>query len=345
MGHQVLRCCVALSRVIAERHTGPPSYPPPVASLVNLYSIPSAMDLSNISIIIAILLSCSDATFAYFIPTVTATITGSFSIVYPTSTESDTATSSQISNSPSISTLFTSTTSLPSPPPDPPPLQSDTSPLASEFATFLDTPVILASLILLIIALTILIAVLCRVCRARRRWRAETPLPLSLPRPVPPPPDVYRTRSNDTLTIKGVVLSPMGSPTPTPSAPRPPSPALSSASAYSVASDFPSSDIHHVQRELRRGLSFLGATVGSRPASRSSLGTTATKTTARPTSTIYVWNGVGGGIGSGDQGQPQPTRYGFLWDVDLGRWRQVPGPGKDVYGFAVAAESGSESRT
>jgi len=272
------------------------SDPPLAAPLVNLCRIPSAMNPSNRSLIIAILFSYN--TFAYFIPPtiIIGSSTASFSIVYPTSTDS-----SEISHSGSIPTSFPATASR-SAPLDPPPIQSDTSP-SSEFVMILDNPLIVASLILLIIALTILFAVLFRLRRTRREWRnlARGPVPL------PSPPDVYMTPASRSLSlsIKNVVVSPLGSPT----LPRAPSPVLSSRfSAHSAVSDFPSSDIHHVQRELR-GLSFVPSpgAANSRPASRSSLGTTKT----RRVSPVYVWIGE------------QPRRYGSLWDVEVGRWRDV----------------------
>jgi hypothetical protein len=209
----------------------------------------------------------------------------------------------------------------------PPPTQSHTSPPISQFAlvchlksttttadnefrTIIDNPLILAGLILLIISLTILFGVLCRVRRTRRRWRnlVQRPLP-----PRPPPPDAYMLRSTRSLSINDVALSSLGAPTP----PRVPSPVLS-FSAQSLSSGSQSSDIGQVQRDVR-GLSFqVGPGIAiSRPASRSSLGTTKTRRTSssktRGTSSIQVGNGG------------HPRRYGVLYDSEVGRWRDLVG--------------------
>ncbi|KAJ6589489.1 hypothetical protein B0H19DRAFT_1058503 [Mycena capillaripes] len=257
----------------------------------------------------------ADTTFADLIPPFpppTGTSTGSFSVIYPTIIESSTSSDLSWSSTGALSDYPTSTesstcsglipsrpssswstTSLGTRPPDPPPRQSDTSP-PSEFVVLVDNPLIVASLILLIISLTILGGVCCRIRQTRRRcrqWQAQQ---------LPPPPDVYMIRPSGSLSIKNVALSSLGSHTP----PRAPSPVFS-LSAQSIASDFQSSDIHHVQRELR-GLSFQPGAATSRPASRSSLGTTKT----RRTSPIPVWIG------------DRPRRHGVLWDIELGRWKQ-----------------------
>ncbi|KAJ7898647.1 hypothetical protein B0H14DRAFT_2675048 [Mycena olivaceomarginata] len=285
---------------------------------------------SSRSLIFAVLLSYDRSTFACFIPP-TATIVGSFSTVYPTSNDPGTSSSSGTSTSSSITTLLSSTPSLSSIPPTqshtspptsqfatitrslssiPPPTQSHTSPPISQFATIIDNPLILADLILLIISLTILFGVLCRVRRTRRRWRnlIQRPLP-----PRPPPPDAYMLRSTRSLSINDVALSSLGAPTP----PRVPSPVLS-FSAQSLSSGSQSSDIGQVQRDVR-GLSFqVGPGIAtSRPASRSSLGTTKTRRTSssktRGTSSIQVGNGG------------HPRRYGVLYDSEVGRWRDLVG--------------------
>ncbi|KAJ7364659.1 hypothetical protein DFH08DRAFT_839712 [Mycena albidolilacea] len=261
---------------------------------------------SNRSLIFAVLFSYDRSTFACFIPP-TTTIAGSFSTVYPTSNDPATSSSSGTSTSSSITTLLSSTPSLSS---IPPPTQSHTSPPTSQFATIIDNPLILAGLILLIISLTILFGVLCRVRRTRRRWRnlVQRPLP-----PRPPPPDAYMLRSTRSLSINNVALSSLGAPTP----PRVPSPVLS-FSAQSLSSGSPSSDIGQVQRDVR-GLSFqVGPGIAiSRPASRSSLGTTKTRRTSssktRRTMSIQVGNGG------------HPRRYGVLYDSEVGRWRDLVG--------------------
>ncbi|KAJ7659156.1 hypothetical protein DFH06DRAFT_437148 [Mycena polygramma] len=264
------------------------------------------MEPSNLALIIAILLSYSQTVFADLIQP-TATVIGSFSVVDPTSTEPTTPCSTLTSSDGSFSAFPTpaesgpnsqgastsvETLSLPS---DPPPIQSDTSP-HSEFVTIMDNPVVVASVVLAIISLTILFAIFVRLCGMRRQ------LPTQPYRP--PPPDVYKSSPSDsTFSINNVALSPWAPPTPSPNPLRAPSPVLSSY-PQSPESEFQSSDIHQVQREVRE-LSFLQRPTSSRPASRSSLGTTITKT--YPPSPVHFW---------------LRGRYGALWDLEKGRWQQ-----------------------
>ncbi|KAJ6479585.1 hypothetical protein C8R45DRAFT_354089 [Mycena sanguinolenta] len=260
------------------------------------------MDSYNHLVLAILLLSYSTSTFAYFIPPI-ATITETSSVVYPTpvyassvyfSNGASTSSPSGSSSSPSITILLGATQSL-RPPSKPPPIQSGTS--SSEFVTFIDNPFVIASLILLIISLTVLFGVLLRAQRERRAMARRTP---RLP---PPAPDVYMVRPGGSLSIRNVAVSTLGSPTP----PRMPSPVMSFFSAQSPASATrESDDINQVQREVR-GLSFVPRAANSRPASRSSFGTTKT----RRTSSIHRWNG-----------QDNSRRYGLLWDVDVGRWRR-----------------------
>ncbi|KAF7334617.1 hypothetical protein MVEN_02291900 [Mycena venus] len=216
-------------------------------------------------------------------------------IIRPTGATSSSWMSSSRSVESSLSSSASPGTQLPDPP-----SQSDTSP-PSEFLIFMNNPFIVTSLVLLIITLTVFFAVLCRLRRTRRKHRAL----VQAEKARPPPPDVYVVgpRRSLSLSINNVVLSPLRSPTPT--SPRVPSPVLS-LSAHSAASEFPSSDIHHVQRDLR-GFSFAARAANSRPASRSSLGTTKT----RRVSPVYAWIG------------DHPRQYGSLWDVEVGRWREV----------------------
>ncbi|KAJ7176239.1 hypothetical protein C8R43DRAFT_975274 [Mycena crocata] len=233
----------------------------------------------TLSVVIGILLSYSRAILAVFIPP-TATIAGSFSVVSLTDNEASTTDSGQSLNPPIPPTPSAAATSVAiSPANGAPVLQPDTSPLSYKLQSIilLNNPVIVTSLIILIMALTILVAVIFRVCRSRRRWRAIRDAPL------PPPPDVYLTYSKRSLSIRNVAISPMGSPI----TPRPPSPVLSLFSQTS-GSDPPSSDIHLVQREVR-GLSFVPGNAYHRTsvaASRSSLGTTRT----RPASGSPLWS-------------------------------------------------------
>ncbi|KAJ6518190.1 hypothetical protein C8R47DRAFT_1205257 [Mycena vitilis] len=265
------------------------------------------MEPSNLALIFAILSSYSQTVFADFIQP-TATITGSFSLVNPTGTEPIPSSSTLASSDGSFSSVLpTVTESGPnslgasrstetlSVPPDPSHTQLNASP-HSEFVTIMDNPVVVASVVLAIIALTILSAVFVRLCGMRRQLPTQPYLP--------PPPDVYKSSPSDSMfSIKNVALSPLAPPMPSPSLLRAPSPVLSSY-ARSPDSEFQSSDIHQVQREVR-GLSFQQRPTSSRPASRSSLGTIITKT--YPPSPVHFW---------------LRGRYGALWDLEKGRWQQ-----------------------
>ncbi|KAJ7772184.1 hypothetical protein B0H16DRAFT_165138 [Mycena metata] len=181
-------------------------------------------------------------------------------------------------------------------PSTPPPRLSDTS-TPSEFAVLMNNPLILTGVILLIIALTILVGVFCHLQRTRQRRQITEAL-------LPPPPDVYMIGPRSSLSIRNVALSSLGSLTP----PRAPSPVLS-LSGRSSEFHSGSSDIYDVQRELR-GFSFAARTASSRPASRSSFGTTKT----RSTSAAQVWNNA--------EEQSRTRRHGVLWDVEAQGWER-----------------------
>ncbi|KAF7360992.1 hypothetical protein MSAN_01129400 [Mycena sanguinolenta] len=223
--------------------------PPLVAPLANRYSTPSAMDSYNHLVLAILLLSYSTSTFAYFIPPIATTI-----VAYPTPVYSSTVylsngpstgSPSGSSGSPSIMTSI-GTTQRPRPPSKPPPIQSETS-SPSEFVIFIDNPFVVASLILMVISLTVLFAVLWRAQRERRAMARKA-------RRLPPPaPDIYMARPGGSLSIRNVAISSFGSPT----LPRTPSPVMSFFSAQSpVSATLESDDIKQVQREVR-GLSFV----------------------------------------------------------------------------------------
>ncbi|KAJ7030334.1 hypothetical protein C8F04DRAFT_735871 [Mycena alexandri] len=164
----------------------------------------------------------------------------------------------------------------------------------------MNNPLILTGVVLLIIMLTILVGMFCHLQRTRQRFQTAEALRPSRP----PPPDVYMIGPRSSLSIKNVALSSLGSLTP----PCVPSPVLS-LSGRSSGFHSGSSDIHDVQRELR-GFSFVARVASSRPASRSSLGTTKT----RPTSVTQVWINA--------EQQPRARRHGVLWDVEAQRWER-----------------------
>ncbi|KAJ7469704.1 hypothetical protein FB451DRAFT_1368625 [Mycena latifolia] len=292
----------------SETPTSSPSPPLPPPSLPFSNGGPSVMaPPSNVLIVITLLSFYCGAGFADFVPP-TATVTGSFSIVYPTNNES--ASPSQNSMYPTSTTFppssITPTISIPPPP------QPDLS-QPSEFVRVVDNPTILASLIVSIIAVTILCGVIYQVYQTRKRLRDFPPLPVAY---------MISPRDSRSLSLKNVVVSPRRTPPPiwippppvtVPPAPRPPSPARTFASRSSAAaSDLPSSDIHHIQRALR-GISVVGSIPLYRAdlaASRSSLGTTTTKT--RPSSAANVPNADWVRRHDG-------RRYGVQWDVEAGR--------------------------
>ncbi|KAJ7676381.1 hypothetical protein B0H17DRAFT_1080263 [Mycena rosella] len=277
---------------------------------------------SNLNIVIIILSFYCGAGFAGVIPP-TATVTGTFSVVYSPYNESTATSPSQSSINPTSSTsLASSSTSI-----VPPPMkEADASTNKSEFVSLVDNPLILASLVILIIALTVLAGFIYQVCGTRRRLRK-----------LPPSPDAYAMGPRRSLSVKRVVISPLRIPSPTlripsrilrappprdaslpgnpaqsrgPALSRGPSRARSLVSQSSI-SDLPSSDIHQVQRELR-GFSVVGSLPnynGELAASRSSLGTTKT----RPTSAANVWSPDRvlryGWLQDG-------RRYGVQWDVE-----------------------------
>ncbi|KAJ7128678.1 hypothetical protein C8R44DRAFT_873372 [Mycena epipterygia] len=308
----------------------------------------------NVPILIAILLFYSAVGSASFIPPTTATIIGTFSIVYP---ESSTTSSSGSSNPPIQPTTsiissssvqstplsnptvqptdMTSTISLTIPNVPPTALPENSPP--SEFMILLNNPVVVASLIILIIAATILIAVLCRVRHNRRRWQAPD---------LAPPPDAYAMTSRASLSIKNVAISPLGSPSPSPTPPPPapilirppprrvflipppqprrtPSPAPSAFShAPSAFSHASSSDIHDVQRELHGRFSFVPGPLrrSSRSsfgaASRSSLGTTAPTSKTRPPSAVQTRPTSAEHVWSAERAARDGRRQAVRWDVE-----------------------------
>ncbi|KAK7018357.1 hypothetical protein R3P38DRAFT_2784184 [Favolaschia claudopus] len=128
----------------------------------------------------------------------------------------------------------------------------------SEFAKYIDSPLIIVCLVLLVISLTVISAVVYRVRRTRRRLRDSDHESQKIPIPLPSRLSIYttplsRTRS-ESLSITNVLLSPVVN------EPRPPSPALTRtiSSTPSVGSNCPSSDIHYVQRELGSRISVYG---------------------------------------------------------------------------------------
>ncbi|KAJ7738228.1 hypothetical protein DFH07DRAFT_85498 [Mycena maculata] len=266
----------------------------------------------NLPIVIGILLSYGALVYADLIP---PTATLSVSTLFATDNGSSTGSNKTVN--PPIQPPTAS-------PGVPPPLQSTTSP-PSEFDTVINNPIIIASVVTLIVALTILFALVIRVVRTRRLWRNAPPLPEA--------PYAYPTSLRRTISISGVAISPMsqadGPPVLPPifhpehvhiSPPRSPfldppilprAPSLvRTISSLSYLSEIQSSDIHQVQRETR-GLSFAPGAPNYRPemaASRSSLGTTKT----RRASSVYVWN------------PDRIRRYGVLYDVEAGirRWQR-----------------------
>ncbi|KAJ7191509.1 hypothetical protein GGX14DRAFT_701587 [Mycena pura] len=255
--------------------------------------------------------------YAGFIP---ATI-GSSSIVYPTHIHSNHISLLSLSCAPVRRGIAPTTQ------PD------STSPPRSTLVALLDTPAFVATLVVAIIALTALGALLCLVYRSyrtRRAWaRTQNP----------PPPEAYRTSDDGSrrqLSITKVVISPLGSPSPSPAAIRPPSPVFSESSRYSNMSEFLSSDFDHIQRELRRGLSFVPTQTepSTRPASRSSLGTTRTGgTVTRNNSAATV---------DAQRQRERGRRHGVLWDVDTGGWRRYVRDAVDATGAAGTAETRRE---
>ncbi|KAK7017670.1 hypothetical protein R3P38DRAFT_1312019 [Favolaschia claudopus] len=188
-----------------------------------------------------------------------------------------------------------------------PAIQSQPPASHSEFAKYINSPLIIVCLVLLVISLTVISAVFYRVRRTRRRLRdsesQKTPLPSRRPSiyidTTTPSGSRTRTRSRS-LSITNVLLSPVVD------EPRPPSPALTISSVGE--SDFQSSDIHYVQRELGTRISVYGPVANNasspRPVSRAMSRKSRHRGTIGP---VRVWIG------------PQ---YASLWDVEVGRWRQ-----------------------
>ncbi|KAJ7115703.1 hypothetical protein C8R44DRAFT_213012 [Mycena epipterygia] len=227
----------------------------------------------NLSILITLLSFYCGAGYADCV-SLTPTITGSFSIVYPTDIDSDSnGTPTSLFTSPFVSQTRVSITANPTG------LSTKVSATMppSDFVTVLDNSTIVASLIVFIIVITISVAAVVHVIQLRRHRKSL--LPLSQP------PAAYKTALDSTrssLSIKGVYISPLG----TPSTPSPVLSVSSRAPSQSQSSsEFLSSDIHHVQREMSASLAQKAASRRHSDASRSSLGTA--KTVTRPSSVVW----------------------------------------------------------
>ncbi|KAJ7617145.1 hypothetical protein FB45DRAFT_933515 [Roridomyces roridus] len=163
--------------------------------------MPSVMaPTNNVPTIVDVLISSSNDSDAEPLQPA-ATITGSFSITNPDSPMSASSDPGPLQP-----------TSLPAG--EPPPEASTSAVAETTFNSTVNNPIVIASIVVTVVAVTIFGAVLVRLCDRKKRRRVPRKLVLS---------ELYHTpgrRSSASLSIKGVFVSPPGTP------PRSPPPIL-----------------------------------------------------------------------------------------------------------------------
>ncbi|KAJ7076594.1 hypothetical protein B0H15DRAFT_863812, partial [Mycena belliarum] len=136
---------------------------------------------SNLLLVAIILFFYCGAGFAFPI-SLTDTVTSSSSVVLHTTNDPSSTTSNLgVSATPRMKL---------------PPLQPSA---ASQFVAFFDNPAIVASFVIVIVAVTILAGVLVQVRRDRRQWRPLPPVVM---------PDMQKTTPRESLSLTRVVFSP-----------------------------------------------------------------------------------------------------------------------------------------